>query len=177
MNYTGKIKYQNISDPILLNDVKDNLGIERTFLDEDALLTRIMEDAISATEKFADRIISLTDCTITQSTWNSSTMRIPVADLASITSVKSDGVGITYTLQEEESHFFLGFEDSTIENLEIIFRCGYASNNLPREMRSPCLVKASDMYDMERQSYVVGASVNKMETWTNLCNVIKIIRL
>lgn len=177
MNYTGKIKKVHVSDPILLNDIKDNLGIERTYLDEDILLTRIMEDAISATENRTDRIISLKGCTITLATWKSSTIRIPLADLSSITSIKEGTTNVTYTLHEEDSHFVLEFEKSDFKNLVIKFQSGYTTADLPREMRSPCLIKASDMYDMERQSYVIGTIAAKLETWDNLCKLISIVRL
>lgn len=172
-----KIKREILSDPFTLQQLKDNLGILAAEVDNDAKLTRCLEDGIKATENQTNRNISLTKCTHTIGESKGGQLFYFEADLHSITSVKNNGTDVPYKLKEYESYFTLDVEGGSYEALEVIFQVGYEEAKAPRDYRSACLVKASNLYDHESSNFASGTIVANNKAWENLCNNFTIIRL
>lgn len=164
------------SDPFTLQQLKDNVGILAAEVDNDSLLQRCLEDGIQATEQLTSRNISFAVLTDTVGESSGGTFTYYEADFNSIESVKDGVTDVPHKVKALSGSVSIEVEAGSYEALEIKFKVGYEAANVPRELRAPCLVKASNMFDFENSNYASGTSVNNNKSWENLCKNITIFR-
>lgn len=147
-----KIKKTNkVYTEISLPELKQQLNMDSNYSSEDTYLTSLIEAATDYCESLGGFDIVTTDNELTVRDFNSNSLTIYEENLSSISSIELDGVEITeYELIEFYTKFKIEFDVTLSGDLVVSFKTGGSAK---AKHTQAVLIKASDFYDAERQSY------------------------
>lgn len=135
---------------IQLSELKQQLNIDSDYTDEDSYLESLIDASVDFCENLAGFDIVSTDNELLVNDFNSNSINIYEQNFSGITSITLNSETINdYTIEEYHTKFKIEFTDSMIGDLKINFKTG----DLKARYKQAILIKASDLYDAERQSY------------------------
>ena len=183
-SYINKIVKAKESGIVTLTEAKKQCNVESDFLDDDTQLTMLIESARGAAEDYTGTDVALTINTLEFIRPNTDKIKINEAVFDSIVSITAtiDNVGTVISPDDYETHirrtdFTLLFDNYlSPDKLVIIFKTGFAPDDLPYQIKSAILVKINDLYDLERTSFVSGANFKDNLTFQRLLNAFVVNR-
>ncbi len=142
---------------VTVNELKEQLNIDPSETVEDDLLNSYINAAAGFISGLIGADVGLTLNTVRLSSFNKELI-INDAPFISLTSVKdSSGNDLTENFEAEENfEFFKLKSGGTYEKITVIYRTGFEI--LPPEIKTAILIKAGDLYDPERNSFITGVS-------------------
>ena len=146
-----KIKKTNKQySEIQLSELKQQLNIDADYTAEDTFLTSLIEASVEYCENLAGFDIVSTDNELLVKDFNSNSINVYEANFSAITSITLNSETINdYEVEEFYSKFKIEFTDSMSGDLLINFQ----TSDLKARYKQAILIKASNLYDVERQSY------------------------
>ncbi|MFW5847938.1 MAG: head-tail connector protein [bacterium] len=155
-----KIKKTNKQyNQIELDYLKKQLNIDLDYTDEDSYLESLLEASIDYCETFLGSDIVKTDNEVTFKEFNSNSVSIYESFFNEITSIYIDNKKITdFEIDEYLIKFNISFDSNLKGDLKIKFRTG--NETIKPKHKQAILIKASDLYDAERQSYNYNVNHN-----------------
>ncbi|MCG1029308.1 phage gp6-like head-tail connector protein [Virgibacillus halodenitrificans] len=144
------------NSPIKLDLVKDYLRID--YGEEDALIQGMINAAISHTENFTRRSLSIKTYELTLNKYKNR-VKLPKPPFVSLDSVKDENLQpIEHVVLEEDGTAFVVFENS-FEKAIITYQSGY--EEMPKPIEQAILMLVSHFYE-NRELAIVGTSVVKL---------------
>ena len=160
-------------------DVKKQLNIESTFTDDDDYIDTLIEVAYETVEDDCNADFSDTSNVLEYDIDQplDRIIRICQAPLRNLSKIeyKTDS-GSYQTLDASTYKVTEGFHWFTIELLSIptadwlkfTFTTGYTNTTYPKKLRHAVVLKAMELFDTERSSYVVGTISTNINTYGSL---------
>jgi len=154
---------------VQLDEVKHNLHIEDSETDDDLFISGLIESAATAAEKYCDHYFAHTELEYFGYNFNAETLKLRVSPFQSLVSFETSEDNLTWTditsdidIDKRESDFTFYFDGNlTATYIKFTVRVGYNSGNLEQDAKSAIIIKASDLFDTERSSYVSKLTNNK----------------
>ena len=144
---------------ITVDQLKRQLNIDLSYTDEDSFLETLIQASVDYCEDMLGADIVITDNEVTFKDFSSNSISIPESNLSGVTSITLNSEEITeYEVTEHLIKFTIDFEQVLSGDLTVNFKTG--SNNIKPKHLQAILIKASDLYDAERQSYNYGLNHN-----------------
>jgi len=147
---------------VQLSEVKHNLHIESEETEDDAAITSLIEAAATAAKSYTDHYFAHTELVYFGYNFSEEYYKMRVSPFESLVSFETSDDGIIWTditstidVEKRESDFTLHFE-SLVESDYVRFtiRTGYDVDEMPEDAKSAIIIKASDLFDTERSSYI-----------------------
>ena len=153
-----KIKDYTVID---LDDIKKQLNFDLDYYDEDDYLDKLKQVAVDYCESYLGLDIVPTDNTLTIDDFKGDKLKVDAGILQEITSIKLNGEEITdFSTKIKYYSFIIEFKEQKEGQLDIAFKTG--SDKIRPKYKQAILVKTSDLYDSERQSYNYNLKKNEI---------------
>lgn len=169
-------KYENdtvktkLSSPVTLTQAKDQFSVEHDFHDDDRYILSKINQATAYIEDRTGIDISSTKNKKEFFGFEGKVLNIFESPLNTSKNVKlvCDDVeleeGVDFDIETKKSQFNIRFKYPVkSDKIVIEFNTGYEEDQIPFPLESAILIKANDLYDMERTSYVIGANFRKID--------------
>lgn len=156
---------------IVAADIKLQLNIPSTDTDHDSFIATLIKPAEKYAENYINGYISTTSLKYQAFNYSGQTIRINATPFISITSIKTGIAGETlaeiaatdYHVEKHNTYFIIHFVNSlNVEEIEIIFSTGYATNKIPDDIKQACIIIAADLFDINRSNYSYTVSNNRI---------------
>jgi hypothetical protein len=146
---------------ITLDLLKQQLNFDSDYTDEDNYLTQLTKASVDYCESALGFDIVPTDNSLKIEDFGRDYITVDEGNLSQITAITIDGEPVTeYKVEKKYYSFKITFEVYLSGDLEITFKTGYTTEIKSKHLQA-VLIKASDLYDSERQSY--NYNINKNE--------------
>lgn len=180
------MKFETISKTythVTTDEAKDQAQISKNFLDDDALIARMLRAATKAAENHIENHIALTAIEGKQEVFSGEFLGVEQGNFHSLQSIvytdKATGSVVTlsgdtgYEITHTPTSFLIMFTDSlNAEDLVLNFKCGFDALTIEEkaeEIKQAILIKFSALYDVERSGYTTG-NIKYQSTFENLLN-------
>ena len=175
VNKVNKVKEHGI---VTLEEAKKQLNVDTDFHDDDTHIRMLIESARGAAEDYTGVDIALTLNTLTFVGLNTDQIKIKEGNYISVESVTAtvDDVETVidsedYEIEIRRTDFTIHFINSiNVDELVIEFKTGFSLSTLPYLTKSAILIKITDLYDIERSSYITGANFKDTKAFERLLN-------
>jgi len=146
--------------PLSLSEAKRHLRVEEDWHEDDDYIGNLIKAATQKAEQYIGKDIALTNNVQTIRDYFGLELFIDEGNFVSFTSAVTDA-SISLTVSEVE----IGYNFAEIEFAESVssevltlnYVTGYEEGQCPEVIKQAILVKIGDLYDIDRQSYTIGA--------------------
>ncbi len=141
---------------VTVAEVKKQLNIESTFVDDDAYIQTLIE---AATDYISGKIaadVETTDCVLNVEEDLSIVHNAPFQSLTKVTNSSDVDVTENCSVVSVHSGFTITFPEFDKYRLE--WKSGYGT--IPPGLKQAIIIKAADLYEPERASYLNGVTVS-----------------
>lgn len=154
---------------VQLSEVKHNLHIQNDETEDDLFITGLIESASTSAQKYCDHYFASTELDFLGYNFKESTYKMRISPFQSLENFEvsdnnTDWTDITSSVfvEKRDSSFILHFEEE-VDSTYIRFtvKVGYATDKLEADARAAIIVKASDLFDTERSSYIQKLTNNR----------------
>ena len=151
-----------INTHVTLDEVKSNLHIDTSEIDDDARITRLIKAASEDARNYCDHYFSLTELAYIGFNFSVDALyKMRVSPFSSLESFETSDDGITWTeikaainIEKRDSDFTFHFDGGlTATYIRFTIRVGYIADQIPENAKDAIVVKASDKFDTESSSY------------------------
>jgi hypothetical protein len=179
------MKFKNISKTyafVTLDEAKEQANISKNFLEDDALITRLLRASTLLAENYIENHIALTEYEGKQDRFIGALKEVKKGNFHSLQSItytdRATGTettlsaGVGYEIASNDVSFLIMLDESVdAENLIINFKCGFDAISIEavEEIKQAVLIKFVDLYDVERSSYTTN-TIKHHTTFENLLN-------
>lgn len=166
LNQESKIRKET---HVSVEDVKHNVNLRPEEVYDDEFIYGLIEAAIEDAEMYTGMNLALNEFIFYAFNFKGNLFPIQEAPFSTLTSLQTSVDGITWTdvdaatynIKKERNQFIIYFDEYVeYERLKIVCESGFPVDKLPKNAWRAIVLKASDMYDTERQSYSAKAQDN-----------------
>ncbi len=148
-------------------EVKKQLNIEATHVDDDDYILTLIEAATNYISGYICADVEKTDCVLeVEDTEVKIINNAPFLSLTEVTN--SDNVDVTDQCKVHATYSAFTITFPEVENYKIEWVSGY--KNLPPALKQAIVIKAADLFDPERSSVVIGTTVSQTHLIPGLIN-------
>jgi len=146
--------------PVSLSEAKRHLRIEDDFHEDDDYVQNLIYAATQKAEQWIGKDISETTNVQLIYDFSGSSIKITEGNFDSFTQGVTDGSTL---LSVDYTEVFYNYANVYFNNsysadpLTLTYKTGYEEEEVPAIIKQAILVKIGDLYDIERQSYVMGS--------------------
>lgn len=176
-NDVEKTKEYNLMS---LPEIKPHLNVDEDFFDDDILILRQMNQAISLCEDYTNIDIADTSCTKEYYGFVGNSIQInerPFQTVTSIVATDDEDVeseltgGTDFYVIKKKTQFFIKFNESIdYKKIVVKFKTGYTRTTLPPAIQAAIGIKTNDLYDMERTSFTIGVNYKENKAFERCLN-------
>lgn len=163
-----KIKtYNNLT----LEEVKQQLRIDNNL--DDTLLNSLIKIAVQIAEDYTNTDIALTTATLTENyedSMNIDSYIIYEPNFIELSGVTGSTTINVNTIYHHEDYVKLEFDKSyDVESISIQYKSGYNENEMPLPIKQAIILKIGELYDVDRNGYVIS-NIKKTNAFELLLN-------
>ena len=172
-----------ITNPVILNEdnafIKRQLSVDLNDNIDDDYINTLLYTSTVITENLINKDISYTKNVLSIYDFNNCEIVIDEGNYYSVESVILDTSTLvdpsTYDVINYYNYFKINFNQYlTSDPIKITYYTGYYGKTIPQDLYHAIVLKAADLYDVERNSYnYTGIENNK--AWERLCLPYKLI--
>lgn len=172
-----------VTTHVTIEEVKHNLYLLETETVDDEFITSLIAAAAADAESYTGFNFNENEYVFKGYNFSGTLLTFQETPLLDISLIRISDDGSTWnTIADTEYYvdstnvrFNIGFKDAiSAPFFEVTFKSGFLDGTLPPNARRAIILKASDMYDIERGTYSVKNQNN--DTYINLLNAFYITR-